>query len=82
MTEDGTTKAYRQMADVGELQREFVLVDKDRDGLVDVQEFKELLNGLEAGMSEDEVQIGFREIDLNRDGRIDCEEFVSWWSTD
>ena len=74
--------AYRNTADVGELQKEFVLVDRDGDGLVDFQEFKELLHGLEAGMSEDEMQIGFREIDLNGDGRIDCEEFVSWWSSD
>ena len=78
----GDEMAYRHTADVGELQKEFIVVDRDRDGLVDFDEFKELLNGLEAGMSEEEMQIGFRELDTNRDGLIDCQEFIDWWSSD
>lgn len=82
MKEDKRPQPHRQTPDASALQREFVLVDKDRDGRVDLQEFKELMNGLDAGMSDYEMQIGFREIDINKDGRIDCEEFIAWWSGD
>lgn len=73
---------YRHTADVGELQKEFVLVDRDRDGRVNFDEFKQLLEGLDSGMTTDEMQIGFREVDTNLDGLIDCREFIDWWSSD
>ena len=82
MKEDKRPRPHRQTPDARELQREFVLVDKDHDGRVDFQEFKELMDGLDAGMSEYEMKIGFSEIDINKDGRIDCEEFIAWWSSD
>jgi Ca2+-binding EF-hand superfamily protein len=40
------------------------------------------LEGLEAGMSIEEMQIGFGEVDSNRDGLIDCREFTDWWTSD
>jgi Ca2+-binding EF-hand superfamily protein len=65
-----------------ELRREFALVDRNRDGLIDYFEFKDLLDGLEAQMTEHEMHRGLAEVDANRDGFIDCEEFLEWWLTD
>ena len=65
-----------------ELIQEFAAADRDNDGRIDFEEFRLLLEGLEAGMSIDEMKIGFREVDADRDGRIDCREFVDWWSSD
>jgi calmodulin len=65
-----------------ELVEEFAAADRDKDGRIDFEEFKLLLEGLDAGMSIDEMQIGFRDVDADRDGWIDCREFVDWWSSD
>jgi Ca2+-binding protein (EF-Hand superfamily) len=65
-----------------ELIQEFAVADRDNDGRIDFEEFRLLLEGLDAGMSVDEMKIGFREVDTDRDGRIDCREFVDWWSSD
>ena len=73
---------FRHTSDLEELQKEFVEVDRDKDGHVDFLEFKQLLDGLESGMTKDQLEIGFREIDLNGDGLIDCREFIDWWSND
>lgn len=72
----------RRSASAQELKREFALVDVDGDGRVSFQEFKRLLEDLDAGMSESDVRIGFREVDSDHDGLIDCQEFIEWWSAD
>lgn len=65
-----------------ELLQQFAMADRDNDGRIDFAEFELLLDGLEAAMSIEEMQIGFREVDANRDGLIDCREFIDWWSSD
>jgi Ca2+-binding EF-hand superfamily protein len=65
-----------------ELLQQFAVADRDNDGRIDFVEFKLLLDGLEAAMSIEEMQIGFSEVDTNRDGLIDCREFIDWWSSD
>ena len=65
-----------------ELIQEFAAADRDNDGRIDFGEFRLLLEGLEAAMTIEEMQIGFSEIDADRDGSIDCREFVDWWSSD
>ena len=65
-----------------ELVEEFAVADRDHDGRIDFEEFRLLLEGLDAAMSIEEMQIGFREVDADRDGSIDCREFVAWWSSD
>lgn len=76
------TSTYRHTSDVSELEKEFLLVDRNRDGHVNFEEFKQLLDGLESGMTSEELKIGFHELDTNRDGLIDCREFIEWWSSD
>ena len=72
----------RQLASHRELIQQFAAADRDNDGRIDFGEFRRLLEGLEAGMSIDDMQIGFGEVDANRDGLIDCREFTDWWTSD
>jgi Ca2+-binding EF-hand superfamily protein len=72
----------RFSATPAELRREFKRVDRDVDGSISYAEFKELLTGLDAQMSEEEMQLGFHEVDTDRDGKIDLQEFSDWWVTD
>jgi calmodulin len=72
----------RRPAAQRELIQEFAAADRDNDGRIDFGEFRLLLEGLDAAMSIEEMQIGFREVDADHDGLIDCREFVDWWSSD
>lgn len=65
-----------------ELLEEFAVADRDDDGRINLQEFRLLLEGLDAGMSDEEIKLGFQEIDADRDGLIDRREFADWWSSD
>lgn len=65
-----------------ELIQEFAAADRNNDGRIDFSEFRLLLEGLDAAMSIEEMQIGFSEVDTDGDGLIDCREFVDWWSSD
>jgi calmodulin len=82
VTASKTTESLRHPADMRELKRDFARLDRDGDGRVDYEEFKQLLESLQAGMSERELHIGFREIDTDHDGLIDCLEFSDWWRSD
>jgi hypothetical protein len=46
------------------------------------QRFEQLLRNLDAGMSKQELTLGFREVDTDRDGLIDTREFIEWWKSD
>lgn len=72
----------RHSASERELKEEFAVADQDRDYRLNYGEFTGLLLGLEAGMSAQELRIGFHEIDTDGDGYIDFKEFVDWWITD
>ncbi|MBX3703525.1 MAG: EF-hand domain-containing protein [Steroidobacteraceae bacterium] len=63
-----------------ELREDFAYFDDDGDGLLQVDEFIRFLDGLGAGMSNEECRIGFAEIDTDRDGVIQFEEFLNWWT--
>ena len=72
----------RVSATHAELRREFKRVDRDLDERISYAEFKNLLEGLDAEMSEQEMQVGFHEVDTDKDGKIDLQEFVAWWTED
>jgi Ca2+-binding EF-hand superfamily protein len=76
------SKSTRHPAAERELLEEFAVADRDNDGRVNFAEFKQLLDGLESGLSEAEMRIGFEEVDTDRDGFIDRREFFEWWSAD
>jgi calmodulin len=65
-----------------ELNQEFTLADRNHDGRINYTEFKAMLDGLAADMTELEMNIGFREVDTDRDRFIDRGEFISWWLAD
>lgn len=79
---DSNVSALRHPAGTRELKEAFVRTDKDRDGRIDLGEFSQLMQGLQAEMSATDLRIGFREIDLDHDGLIDFGEFVEWWKAD
>jgi Ca2+-binding EF-hand superfamily protein len=65
-----------------ELQETFEYNDLDGDGMIELDEFLQMLQELEAGTSEREARIGFHEIDTNEDDLIDFKEFIDWWTED
>lgn len=67
---------------LAELREDFSYNDANNDGRLSYDEFAELLQDLDAGMTENEARLGFREIDTDRDGAIEFEEFVAWWTRD
>jgi calmodulin len=71
----------RDAAEIARLREDFDYFDRNDDGLMEFEEFVRFLNALEAGMSESECQLGFREIDTDHDGVIEFEEFLDWWGS-
>ena len=65
-----------------ELREDFAFNDADANGRIDFDEFRGLLEDLEAEMSDEEARIGFADIDQDGDGAIEFEEFVAWWTSD
>jgi Ca2+-binding EF-hand superfamily protein len=66
--------------ELDEVREAFDYNDRDEDGLIDLEEFADMLDDLEADMSEAETRTGFHEIDTNHDGKIDFGEFAAWWA--
>jgi calmodulin len=65
-----------------ELRETFDYNDRDDDGRIELDEFIDMLDELDAGMAEKEAKVGFNDIDTNDDGLIDFDEFVAWWTQD
>jgi Ca2+-binding EF-hand superfamily protein len=63
-----------------ELTESFDYNDSDKDGMIEFAEFVNMLNALEADISEAEARVGFKEIDSDDDGSVDLGEFIEWWS--
>lgn len=66
-------------AELKELRESFRYNDANKDGLIELVEFVEMLGQLEADVGDDEARIGFDEVDTDDDGAISFEEFVAWW---
>jgi len=64
---------------ISELREDFEYVDANADGRIDIKEFTDLLDGLEAFVSNEEAKLGFEEIDTDKDGAVTFAEFVAWW---
>jgi Ca2+-binding EF-hand superfamily protein len=65
--------------EIEELRESFEYNDFDGDGRITLDEFVEMMNQLEAGMSLEEARVGFADIDIDGDGMIDFDEFAAWW---
>lgn len=66
--------------DRAELRENFDHFDGDDNGRIDREEFAQLMDAMDAGMSKDDLDIGFEIIDSDGSGEIDFEEFAAWWS--
>lgn len=62
-----------------ELRRLFTRFDSDRDGLIDQQEFREILQILGDDPSNEVFSLNFAAIDSNSDGMVNFRELVRWW---
>jgi Ca2+-binding EF-hand superfamily protein len=65
-----------------DLREAFEYNDRDGDGRIQKDEFVAMLDELDAGMTAQEMEIGFQDIDTNDDQLIDFDEFVAWWTED
>jgi Ca2+-binding EF-hand superfamily protein len=65
-----------------ELREAFDYNDRDGDGMIQRDEFADMLDELDSEMTEAEIRVGFEDIDTNDDGLIDFREFVAWWTED
>jgi len=65
---------------VSELKESFDYNDRNHDGRIQLEEFKVMLEELEAYVGDGEARIGFGTIDADRDGSIDFDEFLAWWT--
>ena len=71
---------YGRGMDNRELRETFRHYDSNHDGTISLVEFSRLLNALGAGMSDEEVRIGFEALDTDGNHGIDFDEFVRWWN--
>lgn len=63
-----------------ELAEIYAHFDADKNGRIDPDEFRRLVqDGLDAEMSDSELAIGFKSIDTDGNGTIEFDEFVVWW---
>lgn len=78
----GKSDEEQSIADprAAELREAFRQCDSNNDGYIQFGEFVTLLDNLGAGMSSDEVRIGFNAVDTDDDQLIDFREFLAWWN--
>ena len=57
----------------------FARFDRNGDGLVDIAEFRAILEALGDSPSHELVSLEFAAIDMNSDGKVDFQEFKGWW---
>ncbi len=62
-----------------ELKETFEFNDTDGDGMIELDEFRSMLEALDAQMDAEESRLGFRAIDTDGDGGIELDEFIDWW---
>lgn len=58
------------------MQRQFKIIDDDRSGNIDMQEFKKAVKDFRIELSDKEIQTVFQTFDRDGSGSIDYDEFV------
>jgi hypothetical protein len=59
----------------------FKQFDKDDNNTIDKNELKDLANALGHSLSDEQLELAFKDLDLNKDGVIDFSEFKRWYFT-
>ncbi len=72
----------RQLTDdeIAEVREIFSHYDKNKNGVIECDEFSDLLDALDAGLTPEQIQIGLDSLDENRNGTIEFDEFIAWWA--
>lgn len=65
-----------------ELLQLFARFDADNNGLIDGEEFQQLLRALGEEAPTETLSLQFAAIDANDDGVVHFEEFAEWWLDD
>ncbi|MGV6853231.1 MAG: EF-hand domain-containing protein [bacterium] len=65
---------------IAEIKSHFEFFDADHNGIIDIDEFTELMNIISPESKQAEIQSGFNFIDSNDDNQIDWDEFIEWWN--
>lgn len=73
-------RASQTLENIAKIQQTFDSWDKNHDGGIDKEEFKEVLNAI--GVSDADIEKSFETADKNRDGKINLEEFIGWMKGD
>jgi Ca2+-binding EF-hand superfamily protein len=63
-----------------DIEMHFRYVDSDGNGLIDIEEFRVMLNKMGTHRSSDVIAHAFKAIDSDSSGHIDLQEFTHWWS--
>jgi Ca2+-binding EF-hand superfamily protein len=71
--------SLRDATEIARLREDFEYYDRNKDGLMEYDEFVRFLGAADARMTEGECRIGFGEIDTDRDGVVEFDEFLEWW---
>jgi len=67
--------------EIAEIRDHFDFFDRDNSGLIDQDEFIELLKILAPSAGRSNAIRGFETIDGDRNDQIDFAEFLEWWQT-
>jgi len=73
-------RSQAKMDEMGRIRTAFESWDKNNDGGIDKEEFKEVLGSI--GVPAGDLSGMFEKADLNHDGRINFEEFMVWINGD
>ena len=68
-------------ATVDELRKHFDFFDDNKDGLIDFDEYTDLLKIMGADIEPQSRSRAFAGIDTNGDRFISFDEFTAWWRT-
>ena len=62
-----------------EIKEAFAFFDRDKDGLIQFDEFRSLLETVNPDATVSQAAEGFSMTDTNSDGYVDLDEFMTWW---
>jgi len=74
------TKSPRK-EQLDEIRKNFDFFDKDNNGMINIDEFVELLKVIEPTSNKKQAKKGFELIDNDGNEYIDFNEFIKWWQS-
>ncbi len=66
---------------LNEIRKNFDFFDNDNNGLINLDEFIDLLKVIEPTSTIEQANNGFKLIDQDENETIDIDEFIKWWQS-